>query len=267
MDLAAVQTMRVARTRADLALAPGEQFMAGATWLYSEAQPGLTGLVDLSGLGWDRVTPEADGSLTVGAMVTVADLARWGDGSGLAAAPLFRQCAESLLASFKVQSAATVGGNVARSYAAGAMIALGATLDASASVWLADGDCADVPVSAIPAGNGVSTLAPGDAIRSLSFPAHALAALTAHRRIALAEHGRSGALLAGRRDQDGSCVLVITAATLTPVVLRWPTVPTPDAVVAAALAAPGYYSDALGSADWRRSVAATLLAEVAEELA
>ncbi|MFV0286830.1 MAG: FAD binding domain-containing protein, partial [Demequina sp.] len=266
MDLAAVRTMRVAHSRADLVLAPGEEFMAGATWLYSESQPDVTGLVDLSAMGWAGITTEPDGSLKVGSMTTIAALAEWGDAAMVGASPLFRQCAESLLASFKVQTSATVGGNIARSFAAGAMIALGATLDATAEVWGPSGTDI-VPVSAIPAGNGLSTLKRGEAIRAVTFPAAALASRTAHRRIALAEHGRSGALLTGRRDPDGSCVLVVTAATTTPVVLRYATVPTPDEVVAAALAATGYYSDALGTADWRRAVSATLLAEVAEELA
>ncbi|WP_084130783.1 FAD binding domain-containing protein [Demequina sp. NBRC 110055] len=267
MDLAGVRTMRTASGREDLALAPGETFMAGATWLYSEPQPGLTGLVDLAGLGWDELELTMPGDLRVGAMTTIGDLAAWAHRSDLPAAPLMHQCAESLLASFKVQAAATVGGNVAKSYAAGAMVAMAATLDGVADVWRADGSVDEVPVADIPADNGVSHLGHGDAIRAITLPSAALAARTAHRRIALAQHGRSGALLTGRRDTDGSCVLVITAATRVPVVLRYTQVPTADAVVADALAAPGYYTDPLGTADWRRGVSATLLAEVAEELA
>ena len=41
-----------------------------------------------------------------------------------AAAPLLRQCCEALLASFKIWRSATVGGNVALSFPAGAMISL-----------------------------------------------------------------------------------------------------------------------------------------------
>lgn len=267
MDLVEVHSIRVARTVEDLALTPGETVMAGGTWLYSEPQPGVTGLVDLTGLGWDAIERTADGALSIGAMVTIADLAAWADASTLTAGPLVRRCAESLLASFKVQVAATVGGNIAKSYAAGAMIALAATLDGTVEIWRADGTHVGRDVASIPADNGVSTLAPGDVIRRIVIPQHALAASTAHRRIALATHGRSGALLTGRRDADGACTLVITAATRTPVVLRYRDVPAADAVVADVLAAPGYYTDPLGSADWRRAVAATLLAEVAEELA
>ncbi|MFV0632561.1 FAD binding domain-containing protein [Demequina sp.] len=267
MDLAAVQTMRVARSRADLALAPGETYLAGGTWLYSERQPDVTGLVDLSGLGWDELELTSEGDLRIGSMTTIATLEAWGTSSPAPAAALFEQCAQSLLASFKVRTAASVGGNIAKGFAAGAMIALGATLDATAVVWKPDGTDLRVPVTALPTGNGTTCLGDGEVLRQVEIPAYALAARTAHRRIALAEHGRSGALLTGRRDEDGTSVLVITAATSVPVVLRYEGVPSVATVRADALAAPGYYTDPLGSADWRRSVSATLLAEVAQELA
>ncbi|WP_159448722.1 FAD binding domain-containing protein [Demequina sp. NBRC 110053] len=266
MDLTAVETMREARSRADLALAPGEAFLAGGTWLYSEAQPDVTGLVDLSSLGWDELERTAAGDLRIGAMTAVAALEAYGRTEPFPASALLWQCADSLLASFKVRSAATVGGNIAKGYAAGSMIALAATLDGEAVVWRADGSDAWVPVAELPTGNGSSALGRGDVLREVAIPAACLAARTAHRRIALAEHGRSGALVTGRRDADGACVVVITAATLTPVVLRYGDVPTADVVAADALAAPGYYADPLGSKDWRRQVSAVLAAEVVEEL-
>ncbi|WP_234988148.1 FAD binding domain-containing protein [Demequina sp. NBRC 110056] len=267
VDLTAVETMRVARSRADLALAPGETFLAGGTWLYSEAQPDVTGLVDLSSLGWDELEVTADGDLRIGALTPIAALEAYGRTEPFRASALLAQCADSLLASFKVRASATVGGNIAKGYAAGAMIALAATLDGEALIWRADGTDDSVPVAALPTGNGSTSLAPGDALREVVVPARALAARTAHRRIALAEHGRSGALVTGRRDEDGTHVIVITAATLTPVVLRYADAPSADAVVADALAAPGHYTDPLGSEDWRRHVSSVLAREVAEELA
>ncbi|GIG55233.1 FAD binding domain-containing protein [Demequina activiva] len=266
MDLTAVRTVRAARSRADLALAPGEALLAGGTWLFSEDQPGVTGLVDLSPLGWDELGLTREGDLRIGALTTVGALDAWAREQTFAAAPLLSQCADSLLASFKVQSAATVGGNICRSYAAGAMIAMAATLDGVATVWHRDGTDSRVDVGAIPSGNGTSSLPDGDVLRDVVIPARALTARTAHRRIALNEHGRSGALLTARRDVDGACTFVITAATLTPVVLRYPSPPSAQELAADALAAEGYYTDPLGTADWRRQVSAVLLAELREEL-
>lgn len=265
MDLTAVEAVRQARTRADLALAPGERFLAGGTWLFSEPQPDVTGLVDLSGLGWDELDLSERGDLRIGACASIGALESWARASSLPAAPLFCDCAESLLASFKVRASATVGGNIARSYAAASMIALATTLDGVAEIWTATAE-RTVPVAALPAGNGETTLSPGEALRAISLPASALAATTASRRIALAQHGRAGALLTGRRDTDGACTFVITAATLTPTVLRYPDLPDPAVLEREVRAAAGYYTDPLGTADWRRQVSAVLLAEVREEL-
>ncbi|MDN4481198.1 FAD binding domain-containing protein [Demequina muriae] len=266
MDLTAVQGVRVARSRADLALVPGERYLAGGTWLFSEDQPGVTGLVDLSALGWDELAMTAEGGLRIGAMTTIGALERWAGAATFPAAALFGQCAESLLASAKVRAAATVGGNIVRSYAASSMVALAATLDATATIWSADGTERVVPVADLPTGNGTTALAATEVLRDILFPASALGARTAHRRIALAQHGRSGALLTGRRDADGACTFVITAATLTPTVLRYPTLPPAATLDADVRGADGYYTDPLGTADWRRQVSAVLLAEVREEL-
>ena len=266
MDLTAVRTVRAARSRAELALAPGEALLAGGTWLFSEDQPQVTGLVDLSPLGWDELELTADGDLRIGALTTVGALEAWAREQTFAAAPLLWQCADSLLASFKVRGAATVGGNVCRSYAAGSMIAMAVTLDGIATLWHGDGSDSRVEVASIPTGNGTSSLSPGDVLRDLVIPAHALASRTAHRRIALNEHGRSGALVTARRDADGACTFVITAATLTPVVLRYPALPEASELTADALAADGYYTDPLGTADWRRHVSAVLLTELRAEL-
>ena len=50
MDITSVQAYRVAHSREDLRLAPGEAYLAGGTWIMSEPQPATTGLVDLTGL-------------------------------------------------------------------------------------------------------------------------------------------------------------------------------------------------------------------------
>lgn len=266
VDLAGVETMRVARTRADLALARGEELLAGGTWLFSEAQPHVTGLVDLSALGWEELEVDASGDLRIGAMTTIAALEAYARTEPCPASALLWQCAESLLASFKVRAAATVGGNIAKGYAAGAMIALAATLDGQALVWRADGTDELVPVAQLPTGNGSTALGRGDVLREVVLPGDALRARTAHRRIALAEHGRSGALVTGRRDGDGALTVVVTAATRTPLVLRSRSGETADAVAGQVREADGYYTDPLGTADWRREAAAVLAAEVVEEL-
>ncbi len=67
---------------------------------------------------------------------------------------LFQQCADALLASWKVWSVATVGGNVCLSLPAGAMIALAVTLDADAVTWLPGGSERRLPVAELVTGPG-----------------------------------------------------------------------------------------------------------------
>lgn len=266
MDLTAVTSYRRAVARGDLALAPGERFLAGGTWLFSESNRDVTGLVDLAGMDWPRLAVDGSG-LEIGPMCTIAELLALPARPEWPALALFTDAAHALLAGFKVWNEATVVGNICRSYAAAAMLAACATLDAEALVWAADGSERTVPVAAFPTGNGTTALAHGDLVRSVRIGADALGARTTLRRIALAELGRSGAVATGRIHADGRTAVVLTAATLTPWVLRYDAPPSPDRVAEDARSAPDFYTDALGAADWRRHVSGVLAAQVAADLA
>ena len=272
MDITSVTSFRRARTRDDLVLAPGETFMAGGTWLMSEPQPGTTGFVDLTSMAWPALEITAAG-LRIGATCTIADLVAWARGraplrvpDGWAAPSVIPDAANALLASFKVWNTATVGGNVCRAFAAGSMTALVVTLDGVAEVWRADGSGYRAAVADLVTGNGENALAPGEVLRAIDVPATALRARTALRKIALAEHGRSGAVVSGRLDEDGSCVIVVTAATERPAVFRFAGAPDAATLAAAISGAAGYYSDPLGSADWRRGVSVVLGERIRRDL-
>jgi len=261
MDLNTVARYRRARTRADLALAPGERILGGGTWLFSEPQVATSGLVDLTAMGWPPVERTAEG-LSIAATCTIAQLLAHPDRP-----PLAVECANALLASFKIWNVATVGGNVCRAFAAAGMVSLCVALDGRALVWRPDGTDYRVPVTALVTGNGTTALGPGEVLRALELPGHALASRTGFRKIALADLGRSGAVLTGRVDRDRTAVFTITAATSAPTVLRFAEPPAAAALRAAADAGPGYYTDPLGSADWRRQVSGVLLEEIRAELA
>jgi CO/xanthine dehydrogenase FAD-binding subunit len=102
--------------------------------------PGLRRLLGLRGFGWASLT-ESRGGLEIAATCTIGELARWrptgpdADAAAWAAVPLLRQCCEALLASFKVQNMATVGGNICLALPAGAMTSLAAALDGVANLW------------------------------------------------------------------------------------------------------------------------------------
>ena len=265
MDINTVASYRFARKRRDLALADGERVLAGGTWLFSEPQPDVTGFVDLSTMGWPPYEYR-DGGLRIAATCTIAELTRLRARPGWRAEPLFRQCPAALLASFKIWNTATVGGNICRSFAAGAMVSLCVALDGVAVVWTPDGDEYRIPVERLVTGNGTNALAPGEVLRAVDLPGHALRARTGFRKIALAQLGRSGAVLTGRVDEDGTAVFGITAATSWPTVLRYPALPDAATLRSDVDAAEGYYTDPLGAADWRRAVSGVLLEEIRREL-
>lgn len=266
MDLHTVTGYRAARTRADLVLSEGERILGGGTWLFSEPQVGTTGLVDLTTMGWPALERTADG-LRIAGTCTIAELSAIRAEPGWRAHPLFFQCATALLASFKVWNTATVGGNVCRSFAAASMVSLCTALDAVAVVWTPDGGQYRAPVAELVTGNGTNALALGEVLRGLEIPEHALRARTAFRKIALAELGRSGAVVIGRIDEDGCAVFSVTAAVRRPAVLRYDTAPDAAELRADIEALDDYYTDPLGAADWRRHVSCVLAEQIRVELA
>ncbi|MBF4161225.1 FAD binding domain-containing protein [Nocardioides acrostichi] len=254
MDLVEVRAWRRAADRSDLALLPGETVVAGGTWLFSEPQPGTTGLVDLTTLGWPSLT-ETEAGITVAATCTIAELAR-APHPGLAT--LAAACADALLMSFKVQRAATVGGNLCLGLPAGAMTALCVALDGVAVVWQPDGGTRREPVASFVRGVGQTTLAPGEILRAVELPASALAQPTAVRQTSLAPHGRSASLVVGRTDSD-TFVLTVTGATTRPVVLRLGGMLDLEPALAGIDC---WFADPHGAADWRAAVTGVLAAEV-----
>ena len=266
MDLHTVTGYRFAHDRADLALAPGERIVAGGTWMFSEPQIDVDGLVDISRIGWPAIEYRPDGGLRIAANCPIAELAALRPQSGWRAHPLFAQCAHALLASFKIWNMATVGGNICRSFAAASMVSLTVALDGSAHIWRPDGTDRDIPVGELVTGNGTNTLESGDVLRAIDIPAYALQGTTAFRKIALAELGRSGVVMTGRLDEDGTVVVGITAATEWPTVLRYPSMPDADRLRDDVGSAAGYYTDPLGAADWRRATSMVFAEEIRAEL-
>jgi CO/xanthine dehydrogenase FAD-binding subunit len=268
MDLPTLTEIRLPSTRAELTeLTETVIPLGGGTWLFSEPQNHLTGLVDLMALGWTPWEARPDGGLSVAATCTMAQLTRIPAHVGWRALPLFRQCAESLLQSFKVWNTATVGGNIATALAAGALIGLGGALDAELVVWTPDGGERRERVADFVLGQRETTIRPGEVVRSVEFGPGPLAAATAFRRIALSPLGRAGTVLAARRDLDGAFVLCVTGGTTRPEIVRFPDLPTSHELATAVAAISTWFSDPHGAADWREGVSRLLAEEIRQELA
>ena len=235
MDITSVTSYRFAHTREDLALNPGERILAGGTWLMSEPQPDVTGFVDITRMDWP-------------ALAAVTD------------------AAHALLMSFKVWNTATVGGNVCQSFTAAAMVSLLAALDAEAIVWTPDGGERHQPVASFVTGQMTNTLAFGEVLRAIEIPASALTATVSFHKMALAELGRSGVVVVGRRDIDDAVTVAVTASTLTPHVFVYDAFPDPALLAADVRSPADFFTDALGDADWRREITAVLAERVRRDL-
>lgn len=269
MDLNTITALLMPRSREDLAAwREGDAWLAGGTWLFSEPQPGIARLQDLSRLGWTPLEIDDEG-LRIAATCTLAQLDRIECPSAWMAAPLIGQCCRALLGSFKIWTMATVGGNLCMALPAGPMIALTAALDGTCLIWRPDGSERLLSVVDFVRGPQETALQPGDILRRIDLPAASLRRRTAFRRISLSPNGRSGALLIGTRDPGGAFALTVTASIRRPLQLAFPTLPDEAALqarIAAAIPDALYYDDIHGAPDWRRHVTRLLAEEIRRDL-
>jgi CO/xanthine dehydrogenase FAD-binding subunit len=248
----------------------GHAWLAGGTWLFSEPQIHTDTLVDLDGFGWPALTASPDG-LEIAATCRIADIFHFEGPAEWKALPLFKECCNSLLASFKIWNAATVGGNVCMSLPAGAMIALTAALEGVCTLWPLGGKPRQVSVLDFVTGVHANVLKPGELLRSITLPASALRKRTAHRQASLVHLGRSAALVVGTAAGGGADFrLTVTAATPRPVQFAFAKVPSTDELRRAIdqrLPADGYFDDVNGSAAYKRHLTYYYAEQIRAELA
>lgn len=203
----------------------GDAWLAGGTWLFSVEQPSLRRLVDLTALGWDPLVADRTG-LEIGATCTIRDLYSFAFPDDWTAGTLFAKSCEAFLSSFKVWNSATVGGNICLSLPAGPMITLTVALEARYELWSPDGSARTVDALDFVTGDHQNVLGPGEILRRVDIPAHALRKRTAHRRFALTRLGRSTVFLVGTQTPGTSdLLLTVTAGTTRPVRLAFDALP------------------------------------------
>ena len=244
----------------------GYAWLAGGTWLFSEPQVATDTLVDLEQFGWPALTVTPAG-LEIAATCRVVELHDFKAPAGWRAVPLFRDCIDAFLMSFKIWNAATVGGNLCMSLPAGAMISLTAALEGVCTLWPRQGSPREVPVVDFVTGNHQNVLQKGELLRSIRLPAQALARRYAMRQVSLTKLGRSAALVIGTLGDD--FLLTITAATPRPVQLRFSSVPGANELRQAIdqrLPAGAWFDDVHGSAPYKHHVTHYLAEQIRAEL-
>jgi CO/xanthine dehydrogenase FAD-binding subunit len=269
MDLNTITGVAHPKQRSQLPVwTPGDAWLAGGTWLFSEPQVHLSRLIDLTDFKWPALTV-GETALTIAATCTVAQLDALACPPEWLASPLINQCCRAFLASFKIWKTATVGGNVCMSLPAGPMISLTAALDGVCTVWKAGGGEQRIAVADFVTGNQRNVLAPGDLLRQIELPLAALRRRSAFRQISLTPVGRSGALLIGSLSSEGALALTVTASIVRPVQLSFAGIPAATELREALLHRISddiYHDDVHGKPAWRKHMTLRLAEEIRIDL-
>ncbi|MGW4754714.1 FAD binding domain-containing protein [Streptomyces chartreusis] len=246
----------------------GDAWLAGGTWLYSTEQPDLRRLIDLTALRWDPLAPTDEG-LEIGATCTIRDLYAFPWPQRWTAGPLFRASCEAFLSSFKVWNSATVGGNICMSLPAGPMITATVALEARYELWAPDGSVRFVDALDFVTGDHRNVLAPGEILRRITIPEHALRQRTSHRRFTLTRLGRSTVFLVGtQRPGAKNLLLTLTAGTTRPIRLAFDALPDGRNLRESIDAVPAdvWYADPNGTPEHRRHLTRHFAEEIRREL-
>ncbi|MFJ7158807.1 FAD binding domain-containing protein [Streptomyces sp. NPDC101118] len=246
----------------------GDAWLAGGTWLFSAEQPDLRRLIDLTSLPWDPLVP-SDAGLEIGATCTIRDLYAFAPPAEWTAGALIPTSCEAFLSSFKVWNAATVGGNICMSLPAGPMITLTVALEARYELWGADGAVRTVDALDFVTGNNRNILAPGEVLRRICIPAHALRKRCVHRRFSLTRLGRSTVFLIGTHTPaTGDLLLTVTAGTTRPVRFAFRTMPDAHTLRQSIDAIPAdvWFADPNGTPGHRRHLTRHFAEEIRSEL-
>lgn len=246
---------------------PGDAWLAGGTWLFSEPQIHTDTLIDLETLGWPALNATEDG-LEIAATCKIAELYAFAPPERWIAGALIGECCRSFLSSFKIWNEATIGGNIVMSLPAGPMISLTVALEAQYDLWPRERPSRRVAAVDFVTGLHANVLAPGELLRSIHVSASVLERRHAFRRASLTHLGRSSVLLIGTRAHD-EVVVTVTAATVRPIQLRFDRMLSERefrAAIDAAIPPELYLDDVHGSPAHRRHLTYQFTRDICKEL-
>ncbi|RZK86052.1 MAG: hypothetical protein EOP26_01970 [Rhodococcus sp. (in: high G+C Gram-positive bacteria)] len=153
---------------------------------------------------------------------------------------------------------------------AGPMITMTVALEATYTLWAADGSERTVDAADFVTGNHENVLAPGEILRRIDIPVSALRKQHAHRRFTLTRLGRSTLFMIGTRSPGADdLLLTITAGTTRPIRFAFDAVPDAEALQQRIDALPDdvWFDDPNGTPDHRRHLAKHFAEEIRTELA
>jgi len=266
MDL--VRVDELVRPQGDQAFPPwqaGDAFVAGGTWLFSEAQPAVKRLIDLSQLSWIPFSLTAE-RLEIAANCNYAALEN-SDWEGLPGKNLFVAAIRSLSSSFKTYGVATVGGNVCLAYAKGMMAPTFVSLGATYELISRKGEARVVSAAEFQTGVCRTILQPGEYLRKVVVPRAALTRRYVLRRASFNTTSHAIAMvIATRGSVSDSFELTLSAALSYPVKIAVESADAAGSAIDEVCAVHPMVADAHGSAPYRKALLRWLAAEAIAEV-
>jgi CO/xanthine dehydrogenase FAD-binding subunit len=203
MDLAHVDSIARPTDEAEIPpFEPGDAYIAGGTWLFSEPQPTVRRLIDLSALPWRPVSlvgSEADGELVLSATCTYQTLEKHAADLGTTAS-LFHDAIRSLSSSFKTYGLATVGGNICLAYPKSMMAPVMVALDAFYELQEPGGEGRTLPAADFQIGAQRTARRDGEYLRAIRIPRRALSDRFALERFGFTRTSHATAMAIARRN-------------------------------------------------------------------
>lgn len=246
---------------------PGWAWLAGGTWMFSEPQPQINTLVDMQGLEWSEleVTPEG---LTIGATCVMSRLLQFPYPECWTALKAL-QSAVHELASFKVQNAATVAGNLCLALPASTFAPVMVALGASYEILPLEGTPYWVSALDFQTGAKQTILKPGEVLRKIWIPQAFMEWRVNYQRICVATAGLAVSIVVALHNPQTSQVrLGIGACVPAPRLIEFAHVPSTSELAQALNAqipATDFLNDCSASAIYRRHLTQVLMERSLQE--
>jgi len=237
---------------------PGNAWLAGGTWLFSEPQPQLKTLVDLEPLGWSEIELEGE-TLAIGATCTFAQLLSYPWNPEWQAIALFKSAVSALAASFKVTHLATIGGNLCLALAVGVMAPVLVALDATYEIWHPIAPPRHIAAKDFQLGIQQTQLQPGEVLRRVLIPLANLRWQTNFQRFGItATDPALSLVVVVQKPQALATRISLGACVPAPCLLEFASPPTADQLTEALRSLP-WLEDIRASAQYRHHVTTILI--------
>lgn len=235
----------------------GWAWLAGGTWLFSQAQPQLKTLVDIQPWDWSEIEFTED-NLIIGATCPLIKLLEYPWLDEFTATVGLKSAVNALSASFKVINLATLGGNICLALSVGTLAPVMVALGASYEIWNLQGDARQIAAKDFQIGLKNTILQRGEILRRVLIPLSNLTWQINYQRFSIAATDPALAIVVtASNHQQVRCV--ISASVAAPRLLEFESLETAERQYIAYLENENFITDAKASAIYRQELTKVLI--------